>query len=227
MGLLTRIRDLIAANLLAMLDEAEEPERVLERLLREMEQGASDLRVLVAKAVTEEKRWASSVAEVTDEVRSLERQSEEAVQAGHEDEARRSIARRLAAERRLSGFREQLNRARATRQELKHDLDRLEEKARDARRSYEELLERKQAAEERLRAADATHRVEDRSSKADALLTDRPGALRETVEGAETVAEAIREIEDSSKDLDTTFAAMENNDQVEKLLQELKARLNR
>jgi phage shock protein A len=91
MGLFKRLRDLTAASINDLLDRAEDPVKMLNQFLRDMEEDIREAEIAVAKQIAVEKRFAQQLGEALDTVVKREDQALKALEQGNEDLARRAL----------------------------------------------------------------------------------------------------------------------------------------
>ena len=100
MGTFSRIRYVIAANLNALLEKAEDPEKLLRALIREMEEAGEDARMAVAELLAEQQHLERRCAGFEQEMAEWQERAEQAVEAERDDLARAALkARAELAER--------------------------------------------------------------------------------------------------------------------------------
>jgi phage shock protein A len=135
MGMLKRIKQIVSANINHLIEKAEDPERMLKQLIREMDENIINLRMKVAKGIAAEKRLARRTEETKAAVQTWQNNSEAAVAEGDDDLARKAIARRLYQESTLAELQEQHKKALAVSQTMKEHLRLLENKIQERRSS--------------------------------------------------------------------------------------------
>src|SRR5437868_3799448 len=95
MGLFTRLADLISANLNSLLDAAEDPERMLAQVIREMEDGLAAARRQGAVAVAAERRLGRELEQNRAAAGLWKERARKALAGRREDLARKALARKL------------------------------------------------------------------------------------------------------------------------------------
>jgi phage shock protein A len=234
MNMLKRIRQILAANLNHLLEKAEDPEKMIKQLIREMDESILALRMEVAKAIAAEKRLHRRAEDAARSIEKWQQHGEKAVRDGDDDMARRSVEQRLAAEDALAELKKQQPQAARASQAMKEELRRLEDKIQEARRRKEILVARKrraQAQKSMLETTDVFRRV---SSRADTVLSG-PGAgaepslesLEDALTDMEAHTEARQELQESARDVDTVLTERCRKETVDKEIEELKRRVNR
>ncbi len=100
MGAFSRLRYVIAANVNALIEKAEDPEKLLRALIREMEDASEEARMASAELLAEQQRLERLEGQLSDEVAQWQRRAENAVTENRDDLARAALkARAEIAER--------------------------------------------------------------------------------------------------------------------------------
>lgn len=94
MGTFSRLRYVIAANVNALLEKAEDPEKLLRALIREMEDAAEDARMACADLLAEQQHLERIERQFAKELDEWHRRAEKAVSEGRDDLARAALAAR-------------------------------------------------------------------------------------------------------------------------------------
>jgi phage shock protein A len=152
MGLFARLSDLISANLNSLLDAAEDPERMLAQVIREMELGLADARQQGACAIAAERRLGRELEQNRAAAAHWKEQARLALNSQREDLARKALARKLEHDDLVRALDSQWTAARQTSTEVKAALHALEARLAEARRKQRTLLARHRAAAIRLQA---------------------------------------------------------------------------
>src|SRR6056297_1432137 len=91
MGVFTRVRDIISANINAMLDHAEDPEKMVKLMIREMEDTLIEIKANCAGAMATKKKIKRELEEVLDHAKTWDGKAELAINKGREDLAREAL----------------------------------------------------------------------------------------------------------------------------------------
>ena len=136
MGIIARFRDIMAANINALLDKAEDPEKMIDQLMRNLTKDLADVKEETAGIIADEKRAKRAVDECQKEINELNAYAIKAVQAGNDDDAKKFLADKARYESKLVTLQETYNAAklnadnmRAMHDKLVNDINEL-----DARR---------------------------------------------------------------------------------------------
>src|SRR5690606_9262892 len=107
MGIFKRLRDLTMASINDLLDKAEDPVKMLNQFLRDMEQDILEAEAAVAKQIAIEKKFKQQTEEAQDLVSRREEQALKALEQGNEDLARRALQDKKEQQARLDEFKSQ------------------------------------------------------------------------------------------------------------------------
>ncbi len=88
MGILTRFKDIMSANINALLDKAEDPEKMIDQCLRNLNSDLGKVKSETAAIMADEQRARRKLDECTDEINKIQNYAAKAVSAGNDDDAR-------------------------------------------------------------------------------------------------------------------------------------------
>lgn len=94
MGVLTRFKDIMAANFNALLDKCEDPEKMIDQYIRNLEQDFAKVKAETASIMAEEKSAKRKLDENNDEINKMTEYAKKAVAAGNDDEARKFLSKK-------------------------------------------------------------------------------------------------------------------------------------
>src|SRR3712207_65947 len=103
--MLTRIRDLVSANLNAMLDRAEDPEKMVNEYLRQLTENLNEAKISVAAAMADETKLHTKMVENQAQADQWQSKAQAALRAGDEELARQALARKLQAQKLADSYR--------------------------------------------------------------------------------------------------------------------------
>jgi phage shock protein A len=217
MGVFERISRIIRSNISDLLDRAEDPEKVLQQIMVDMQQDLREAKLHVAAAIRDQKKLETRYQENLDLADRWEKRAISAVEEGDDALAKEALRRKRNFGQLAKGYKEQLEEQTRSVKLLKTSLAALEAKIEEARRRKDLLI----ARQKRAQAQKAISESMNGMSKSSAL------AVLERMEGkvkaAEIHAEAIAELEADS--LEARFARLDNED-VDDELAKLKAKLS-
>lgn len=216
MALLERVSTLVRANLNDLLDRAEDPEKLIKQVILDMENQFLQVKTQVAISIADlhmlEKKRKENEVSMADWLR----KAEKAVDKKQDDLARMALERYRSFQQMAESFQEQVIDQQAQVDNLKAALLKLEQKLAEARSKKELLLARHRRSQIAGRAQRAQVSIGDQSK---AATFDR---LKDKVLHAEAATHAEAEL--SGEDIDGKFASIEKQDEIERLLGEIKQR---
>jgi len=216
MALLERVSTLLRANLNDLVEKAEDPERMLKQIVLDMENQLMQVKTQVAIAIADEHLLGKKLAEHREAAAEWRRKAELAVQKGHDDMARAALERALSHDQLAAGFVTEA-------EDQKHEADNL----RQALHKLDQKLNETRAHCEMLVAEHRRAKVVGRATKARQTVgVDQEHALgrmrsKVHVQSAENAAASEVMVPESLED---RFTALESEDRVEVLLNEIKTR---
>jgi phage shock protein A len=216
MALLERVTTLIRANLNDLIDQAEEPEKMIKQLILDMENQLLQVKTQVAIAMADQHLLIKKQKEHEVSAEEWVRKAELAVEKGHDDLARAALERSMTARNIATNFTEQVADQTAQVENLKTALRKLDLKLAEARNKSDVLIAQHRRARALSRASDARLTIGD-GSKAAAF--DR---VKNKVLQAEALSQAKSEL--AVESIEDRLAALEKDEAVDKLLAEIKAR---
>ncbi len=216
MALLERVAALLRANLNDLIDKAEDPEKMIKQVVLDMQNQLLQVKTSVAIAIADEHMLARKQKEQETRNSDWMRKAELAVQAGDDELARAALERAMSYRALAEGFEQQVGDQRGEVDSLRSALGKLDQKLAEARSKAELLVARHRRARAGLKATEAHTALTD---GAGSQTFDR---MREKVDRAEALNDAYREM--SSDTLEDRFDALEKDQRIEALLNEIKSR---
>ena len=216
MGIFSRTRDIIAANMTDLLDRAEDPAKMIRMIILEMEETLVEVRATAARTIADQKEMRRHIGKLQGLETSWEEKAELALSKGREDLAKAALVERQKATdmaERLSAEIAVLDDAlRAS----EADIAKLQTKLRDARAKQNGIATRIETATNRMRVneAYAGERTQDAFARFD--LLERRADL------AEGRADAMGM--GAPKSLEEEIAELKSSEKVDAALAALKAR---
>jgi phage shock protein A len=147
MGIFGRMADIIKANLNDLLDQAEEPEKMVKQMVIEMEEAIQKAASSLAQAMANERGLAKQRDAAFLKAGEWQRKAEMALKAGNEGLARQALNNKIAADGQVRQFDALLEPSRAATGTLKRQLDELKMKLDEARMKESTLIARSRAAD--------------------------------------------------------------------------------
>lgn len=94
MGIMTRFKDIMAANVNTLLDKAEDPEKMIDQYLRNLETDFAKVKAETASVMAEEKSARRKLDECSEEIAKMGEYAKKAVAAGNDNDARRFLEKK-------------------------------------------------------------------------------------------------------------------------------------
>jgi phage shock protein A len=212
-----RLTRLIRANVNDMIDQAEDPEKMIDQIIREMQDSIVTARSQVAAMIAQEKELELEVAETSKLASEWGKKAERAVGAGKDDLAREALRRKRDNDENSAIYQQQLDIQKQAVTKLKDQLRQLEAKYQATQGARDSLVARQRRAHATKQVADAIVVVTplDPSSELDRM--ERKIRSQE--------AQAMASLEMGDESFDAQFRELEAESDVEDELTALKASL--
>ena len=146
MGLFDRVSRVVRSNLNAMVGAAEDPEKILDQAIIDMQEDLVQMRQAVAKAIASQKRVQQQAAQANNEANKWHQRAQLALQKGDEGLAREALGRKKVQSDAASGLQTQLDQQTAQVDMLRKNLIGLEGKISEAKTKKDMLKARASAA---------------------------------------------------------------------------------
>jgi len=125
MGILTRFKDIMSANINAMLDKFEDPAKMIDQYLRDIEKDLGEVKAETASVMAEELRCKRELDECKEEVAKLQKYAEKAIIAGNDDDARQFLTKKATLTEKLNSLQETYTAASANTDKMRKMHDKL------------------------------------------------------------------------------------------------------
>lgn len=223
MGVFDKLKTVISSNINDMIAKAENPEKMLNQLVIDMNQQMIDSKKSVALAIADEKKLERELIEQKRQADEWERKAVIAVKAGRDDLAKEALLRKQEAENYYLQLKPQSEGQKQSVEKLKETLRQLQNKIDEASRKKNILIARAKRAEAQQKIQSTLASVSGNSSAFDTF--DR---MAKKVDELEARADASVELADLSKSssLEKEFAQLEaSGGGADLLLEELKRKM--
>lgn len=221
MGVMERLSTLLRANINDMLDHAEDPEIMLNQILRDMESEITKARGQVTEMMAQERLFNDDLKAEQQKSAHMDERAEYYVRQGNDMMAREALKRKSDSEANIQVLQQQLAAQSDMVNRLRSQLDALQAKYQDALNNRDALLARYHRAR-------AQQQITHTMSSLD--VTDYSGDLsrmEQRIRMTEARAGAEQELSsDASSDVSGVFDTQERNAAIDNQLAALKARMN-
>ncbi|MCL2915812.1 phage shock protein PspA [Shewanella corallii] len=221
MGIFSRFADIINSNISALLDKAEDPEKMVRLIIQEMEDTLVEVRSTSAKVLAEKKDLLRRIERMEGQVQDWQDKAELALTKDREDLAKAALVEKQNAAQTVDTLKKELEVVEEQITRLKEEVTLLQEKLADAKARQKTIIMRKQTASSRL---EVKKRL-DSTKIDDAMLKFEQYERR--VEGLEAQVESYELGKKGAKgNLADEFAALEAEDSINDELAALKAKVD-
>lgn len=218
MGILDRVSTILRANINALLDQAEDPEKTLDQLIRDMADAIGQARGQVAEMIAQEKLLEADMERNTGLAREWQRKAELAVSRGAEDLAKEALRRKIDYDKNAHAYLSQLQSQQEVVTKLKHDLEQLENKYESAVRNREAMIarHRRAVAQQKMAKTAAQLTTMDPSSEL--------ARMEERIRLEEARAAALTEV-NTRTNMEDQFAALEADTELDRQLEDIRSKV--
>ena len=217
MGIFTRFSDIVNSNINAILDKAEDPEKIVRLMIQEMEDTLVEVRSAAARSIADKKDLNRKIESFDRERDDWDDKAELAMRKGREDLAKAALVEKSRVASAVELLKEDYVAVDDGLAKLNEDIARLESKLEDAKTRQKSLLARHKTASSRLAARKKIHdyKIDDAMVRFE-QYTRRIDDVEGRVEAYDLGL---------PKDLNHEFASLEAEESVKKELDALKARV--
>lgn len=200
MSIFSRMTDIINSNINAILDKAEDPEKMVRLIIQEMEEALVEVRSTSARAIADRKELERRQQWQLAEAEEWQRKAEIAVRKGRDDLAKGAISEANKAKEAADAFAEELHVLEDTLQKLNDDVGALQAKIKDAKARQNAIIVRGKAAQSRLgvRRTLSDHNIDDAIARFELYerkMDDLEGQIEAYDMGQKTLSDEIAELE--------------------------------
>jgi len=217
MGIFSRFSDIVNANINAVLEKAEEPEKIIRLMIQEMEDTLVEIRSAAAKCIADRKELGRHIEHLEREQAEWAHRAELAVRREREDLARAALAEKQSIGDRVSKMKLELVNLDGQLDKFNADITQLQGKLDDAKTRQRSIVIRHKSASSQLSARKHIH-----NDRIDEMLFRFENAERR-IDNVESEAEAINM--GRGKNLADEIADLEQDDRVEAELADLKSKV--
>jgi phage shock protein A len=219
MGIFTRFKDIINANVNSILDRAEDPEKTVKLVIREMEDTLIEMKSSTTNARSSKKRMAGSLSQLEETAIVWEERAKQAIERNRDDLAREALANKTQCLAGLESIKLKIQEQETLLIKLEGDIIHLESKLDHARDQQSNLIKRHQHAQKNKKIQSDLRRLERGGG-----IFDRFDEMENRIEKmeAESDLEQWHTRIDPTKAFDSDQDRRQQDEQIEKKLQALK-----
>jgi len=216
MGVFERISRIIRSNISELLDKVEDPEKVLQQIILDMQQDLREAKLYVAAAIRDMRKLEAKYQENIDMAEKWEKRAISSVELGNDVIAKEALRRKRTYEDLANGYKAQLDEQTKSVQSLKTNLMALEAKIEDAKRRKDLIMARQKRAKAQKTISETMSGLS--KSKSFSIFSK----IEDKVRDDEVQAEAVAELESDS--LENQFTKLDHDD-IDSELAKLKAKI--
>jgi phage shock protein A len=217
MGIFTRFSDIVNSNINAILDKAEDPEKIVRLMIQEMEDTLVEVRSAAARSIADKKDLNRRIETLERDLSNWDGKAELALRKGREDLAKAALVEKSRVAAAVDALKQDYLAVDEGLAKLNEDISRLESKLDDAKTRQKALLARHKTANSRLAARKKIHdyKIEDAMVRFE-QYTHRIDDVEGRVEAYDLGL---------PKDLNHEFASLEAEESIKAELDTLKRRV--
>jgi phage shock protein A len=221
MGVFSRMTDIINSNINALLDQAEDPQKMIRLIIQEMEDTLVEVRSSSARVLAERKAAARRLERVQEEAAAWEAKAKLAITKGREDLARAALQEKRAIEEEVTVVEAELQATDDHIDQLNGEVSQLQQKLDDAKAKQKALMMRTKTVESRIKVKRQIHR--------EALDTafQRFDQFERRMDNLESQLEAMDIGRDVPPDLAAEIDALQEDERINDELERLKTQMGR
>jgi phage shock protein A len=223
MGMFERLKTVISSNINALISKAEDPEKMLNQMIIDMNEQLIESKKAVAMAIADEKKLERDMMENRAKADEWEKKAMLAVRAGRDDLAKEALLRKQEFEGYAAQLSQQWEAQKQSVEKLKEALRQLQTKIEEANRKKNILIARAKRAEAQQRINETMSTLSGNKSAFETFER-----MERKVDEIEASAEAMKELDEASSGatLEKQFAQLESSPQAaDALLEELKKKM--
>lgn len=219
MSIFSRMSDIINSNISAMLDKAEDPEKLIRMIITEMEDTLIEVRSSSARVIAERKTASRRLERIQQEADNWEQKARLAISKGREDLARAALQEKRSIEDEVAAVETELKAADEHIEQLNEEVGKLQQKLDDAKAKQKAMLMRTKTVENRIKVKvhiqrDALDDAFERFERFERRMDNMEGEL-----------EAMDLGRDVAPDLASQIDALQDDEKINEELERIKAEM--
>ena len=218
MGIFSRTRDIVAANMAELLDRADDPAKLVRIIIAEMEDTLVEVRASAARTIADQKEMRRHIAKLAELEASWTEKAELALSKNREDLAKAALVERRKAADMGAQLREEVTGLDEALRSSEEDIAKLQNKLREARAKQNAIATRLESANTKARLREMWNGPKTHEA------FSRFEILERRADEAEGRAEAMGL---TPRSLEDEFNELRSSDKIDAELEALKKRLNK
>lgn len=218
MGIFSRLSDIVNSNINAMLDKAEDPEKLIRMVIQEMEETLVEVRTTTARIIADKKELVRRNKRLDKQAEDWENKAELAINKGREDLAKAALLEKTAVNEVISLVQEDMGKLDSALEQLSLEIEQLQSKLNEARARQKAILMRHDATSSR-------HTVN--AKLYDGSVDKAINKFEHYERKIERMESEIEAYEMTGKNVEAEFDALEKEGKIDAELENLKAKLDK
>lgn len=218
MGIFSRLSDIVNSNISALLDKAENPEKMIRMMIQEMEETLVEVRSNTAKVIAEKKTVNRRIEQLRRQAADWESKAELALNKDREDLARSALVEKSSVLATTEMLESELGKLDDTLEKLSSEIEQLQAKLTDARARQKTLLMRTSATRSRVDVNQKLHSFDIDSAMNKFEYYERKIDLMEG---------QVDTMDIKQRSLHDEFAELADQEKITRELESIKAKLNK
>ncbi len=217
MGIFSRFSDIVNSNINALLDKAEDPEKMVRLIIQEMEDTLVEVRSTSAKTIAEKKELQRVVTRLEEDVADWQGKAELALSKARDDLARSALVEKQKAADQAAAVNADIANLDSHISKLQDEVSQLQEKLADAKARQKSMLMRQQTVASRL---------EVKKSLDSTRINDAMYKFERYEQKIDNLEAQVESYDLGKKTLRDEFAELAAQDKIDSELAALKAKMN-
>lgn len=216
MGIFSRFSDIVNSNINALLDKAEDPEKMVRLIIQEMEDTLVEVRSSSAKTIAEKKELQRLITRLQEEATDWQAKAELALSKERDDLARSALIERQKAAEQAEAVARDIANLDEHISKLQDEVTQLQEKLADAKARQKSMLMRRQTV---------ANRLEVKKTLDSNKINDAMYKFERYEQKIDTLEAQVEAYDLGKKSLKDEFAELAAQDKIDQELAELKAKM--
>ncbi|WP_031565592.1 phage shock protein PspA [Rheinheimera texasensis] len=217
MGIFSRFSDIVNSNINALLDKAEDPEKMVRLIIQEMEDTLVEVRSSSAKTIAEKKELQRVVSRLEEDVADWQSKAELALSKDRDDLARSALIEKQKAADQAAAVNADIANLDTHISKLQDEVAQLQEKLADAKARQKTML---------MRQKTVASRLEVKKSLDSTRLNDAMYKFERYEQKIDNLEAQVESYDLGKKTLRDEFAELAAQDKIDSELAALKAKMN-
>ncbi len=224
MGVLTRFKDIMTANINALLDKAEDPQKMIDQYLRDLEEDMAKVRSETASMMAAERAAKRELDECSEEMEKMTDYAKRAVAAGNDEEAKHFLQKKSNLASRQAALRQKYDISVENSAKMNEMHDKLESDISSLKSRRDTLKARAQVAETQAKINKVGSSAND-AGAAMAAFDKMEDKLNRMLDEQDAMVELSNTADDPTEDLVKKYEADERASDIDKELAALKTEM--